>query len=134
MSTFHLKVITPEKQLVDELVSRLIVRTIDGDVGILKGHINYVTPLDVGIMRVQYENGTEKCASISRGMLRMENDTATVLTESCEWDTDIDVERAKLAEKRARAYIDKPTEYHSEDVAQLKLRRALNRISIASKK
>ena len=39
----------------------------------------------------------------------------------------------KLAEERARAYLDSPTENHPRDVAQLKLDRALNRIRISMK-
>jgi F-type H+-transporting ATPase subunit epsilon len=131
MSTFHLKVVTPERELLNEEVSRIIVRTTSGDVGILKGHANYIAPLAIGKMRVLMPDGNERVAAIAGGMIKVDKSGTTILTNTCEWKEEIDIERAKLAEQRARQYLEHPTETHTIEIAELKLKRALNRIQIA---
>ena len=48
MATFHLKVLTVDKQFFDGEVDRIVVRTSQGDVGILPNHVPYVAALGVG--------------------------------------------------------------------------------------
>ena len=134
MSTFNLKVVTPEKVVYDGIVSRITVRTVSGDIGILKGHANYVAPLAIGELKVVYEDETEKYAAIAGGMISVEKDGTTILTTACEWSDEIDKERAERAADRARNYIEHPTKIHTEEIANIKLQRALNRINISDKR
>ena len=48
MATFHLKVLTVDKQFFDGEVDRIVVRTSQGDVGILPNHVPYVAALGTG--------------------------------------------------------------------------------------
>ena len=48
MSTFPLKIVTPDGLIFDGEAERLIVRTIAGDMAILARHINCVAPLGMG--------------------------------------------------------------------------------------
>ncbi|WMJ21820.1 ATP synthase F1 subunit epsilon [Paludicola sp. MB14-C6] len=130
MSTFSLKVVTPERELLNEEVSRVIVRTTSGDIGILKGHANYIAPLEIGRMRIQMPNGEERIAAIAGGMIKVDEHGTTILTNMCEWKEEINLERAKKAEQKARYYLDHPTQTHTIEIATLKLKRALNRINI----
>ncbi len=132
MSTFNLTVVTPSREILNGEVERVIVRTTSGDVGILKGHINYIAPLAIGAMKIVMADNKEKIAAIAGGMIKVDKTGTTILTNTCEWAEEIDVERARDAEKRAREYIDKPTQLHTEEIAKLKLKRALNRIDIGS--
>lgn len=132
MSTFRLTVVTPDKQLFDSQVSQITVRTTCGDVGILKGHINYLAPLSIGAMTIIMEDKTKRVAAIAGGMIQTTGEATTVLTHTCEWADEIDIDRAKKAEQRARDYLENPTEIHTDEIAMLKLRRALNRIDIGS--
>ncbi len=45
MKTFKLKIITPEKVFFDGDTEQVIVRTTEGDTGVLYGHENYVANL-----------------------------------------------------------------------------------------
>lgn len=131
MSTFNFVLVTPKRKVLDEEVQKVIVRTTSGDIGVLKGHANYIAPLDIGAMRVVFPNNEVKVAAIAGGMIKVNESGTTIVTNTCEWADEINVERAKEAEKRARAYIEQPTENHTEEIANLKLKRALNRINIA---
>ena len=48
MSTFHLKISTPDGLKYDGEVERLRVRVIDGDVSLLANHMDYVSAVGVG--------------------------------------------------------------------------------------
>lgn len=133
MSDFLLSLVTPSGVVYSGQVERIIVRTTSGDIGILAGHSNYVAPLAIGALAII--NGEErKLAAIAGGMMKVLNGEVTILTNSCEWSNEIDIERAKRAAERARAYIENQTELHTEEVANIKLQRALNRINIAEMK
>ena len=44
MNTFHLQIVTPDGLMFDGDAEKLLVRTTEGDVGIMSGHCDYVTP------------------------------------------------------------------------------------------
>lgn len=132
MSTFKLKVVTPDKEVYNDEVHQIIVRTSSGDVGILSGHSDYIAPLITGALKVFLTDKTPRIAAISNGMIRVTKECTTILTNTCEWSDEIDLERAKSAEQRARNYLESPTKYHTEEIAKLKLSRALNRINLGS--
>ena len=48
MTPFHLKIVTPDGLIYDGQAEELLVRTTNGDVGILARHMNYVAPLGMG--------------------------------------------------------------------------------------
>ena len=52
MNTFHLQIVTPDGLMFDGDAEKLLVRTTEGDVGIMSGHCDYVTPVDTGEARV----------------------------------------------------------------------------------
>lgn len=45
MTSFPLKIVTPDGLIYDGSAEQIIVRTTSGDVAILARHINYVAPL-----------------------------------------------------------------------------------------
>lgn len=133
MSTFNLKVVAPDKEILNSAVESVIVRTTSGDVGILKGHTDYIAPLAIGAMTVTFPDKTKRVAAIAGGMVKVSADTTTIVTNTCEWTDEINVERARLAMERAKSYLENPTETHTIDIANLKLKRALNRINLTEK-
>jgi len=134
MSTYHLTVATPERVVYDGEAQSLIVRTVAGEVGVLAGHAPYVAPLDIGRLKIVDGDGGEHIAAVAGGILKADPKQSTILADTCEWADEIDIERARRAEERARKYLESPTELHTQAVAEVKLRRALNRISIGSEK
>ena len=70
MSVFHLKIVTADGKFFDGDAERVLVRTIDGDVCILAGHIPYLTALGMGECRVTGSNGeTRRAACMPVGVL-----------------------------------------------------------------
>lgn len=133
MKPFRLSIVAPDKTFFDGETTQIIVRTTEGDVGILAGHANYVANLPSGPLKVKQEDGTYRLAALSTGMISVIKDEVTVLATAIEWADEIDIDRAKRAEEVARKRIEASQSAQEMDRATLKLKRALNRIGVASK-
>ena len=133
MSTFHLKISTPDGSQFDGEVERLRVRMIDGDVSLLAKHADYVSAVGVGEAAVLLADGTLRKAACIGGMLSMINNEASLIATTFEWADDIDLERAERAKKVAQERIAAAKEDKRELLlAQAKLQRALVRINVKS--
>lgn len=132
MATFPLKVLTSEKEFFSGEVERIVVRTTSGDVGILHGHVPYTAALGIGMLLITQE-GKQRAAAVAGGFVDVSKEQTVVLARSCEWADEIDVSRAKQAMERAKEKLKQEVSRHEMDTAQVKLKRAINRIRIAQR-
>ena len=116
MATFHLKVLTVDKQFFDGEVDRIVVRTSQGDVGILPNHVPYVAALGVGGLTI-IRNGERRVAAVSGGFVDVSAEQTVVLARTCEWADEIDVARAREAADRAKAILQKKAGDREMDIA-----------------
>ena len=132
-ASFSLSVVTPEKIFFDGETSQIIVRTTEGDIGILANHTSLVADLPSGPLKVRQEDGSWRTAAISTGLLKVGGNKVSILANAVEWADEIDVEWAKRSEEDARRRLKEMQHDKLElDRAELKLQRALNRISVSS--
>lgn len=134
MASFSLKVTTPEKIFFDGETSQIIVRTTEGDIGILANHTSLVADLPSGPLRIRQEDGSWKIAAVSTGLLKVGGNKVSILANAVEWADEIDIEWAKRSEEDARNRLAQKTSKQELDLAELKLQRALNRISVGTRK
>ena len=131
MSTFHLKISTPDGLKFDGEVERLRVRMIDGDVSLLAHHMDYVSAVGAGEAAIVTADGETKCAACIGGMLAMIHNEANLIATTFEWADEIDLERAERAKQAAEARIAAAQNDTRElMLAQAKLQRALIRINV----
>ena len=130
----NLEIITPEKTLVKETVDTVEAKGALGEFGILPGHIQFLTTLDIGEIRYTKDGKTTYLAANS-GFAEVVNDKVTMLVDTAEFADDIDVERAKNAMDRAQSQL-KTIPYDDMEyrISELALFRAITRISVATKK
>ena len=111
----RLEVVTPEKIVVSEEAQIVASPGSEGEFGVLSGHTPFLTSLKTGVIRYTDASGKEHYVFVSGGFAEALPDRVTVLAESAEVSTDIDISRAKealaraekrLAEDRAREDID----------------------------
>lgn len=131
MSQLHLKIVTPEKLLIDEEVSQVNVSTADGEIGILPHHANLMAKLAPGELVIK-RNGKVESMAIGAGFLQMANNTLTVMTDLATYAADIDervVEEAKKRAEQALAQTLSDEEYAEtlanleKSLAQLRIKR-----------
>ena len=134
MTSFPLRIVTPDGLQFDGMAEELVVRTTTGDMGILAGHISCVAPLGMGQATVVVD-GKKRYAACIGGMLSVVNDAATLVPTTFEWAEKIDVDRAKTSESRAKAILSNKTSTDTDiRLAEARLKRALIRKSVAGNK
>ena len=97
MSTFPLKIVTPDGLIYDGSAERLIVRSTTGDLAIMARHINFVTPLGMGRATVIADGQRREAACIG-GMLSVVDGAVTLVPTTFEWADKIDVNRAEASQ------------------------------------
>jgi F-type H+-transporting ATPase subunit epsilon len=121
-----LRVITPERVLLDTPVSSVVVPATDGLMGILPRHAAMVAALDAGKLTYK-EDGQEVELFIAGGFAEVRDNTVRILAAAGESPADIDAGRAKAAEERARARLSPEKRRKGEDVDLIRAEAALHR-------
>lgn len=126
--SMKLKIVAPERIFYEGEVTFLEFTTTEGDMGIYPNHIPLTAIIAPGVLRIHDKDNVKEAALMS-GFIEILQDSVTVLAESVEWPDEIDANRAKEAEIRARRRID---EKDGVDMnrAELALKRALIRQSL----
>ena len=132
MNTFSLKIVSPDGSFYDGPVQMVRVRTIDGDVGILAGHVPYMTAVGNGECRVVTADGTSRYAACCGGLLNVSESGVRLVSATFEWAEDIDVARAEAARENTRRRLETENEPQLRDALRLRLQRAEARLKAAS--
>ncbi len=96
-----LKIITQERIVFDDEVDEIYSKGVDGEFGLLKGHVPIMSALDIGVTRVKKGNKS-KSFSVMGGILQFKDDECLILTTLAETGDEIDEMRAREALERAR--------------------------------
>ena len=94
-----LEIVTPEKRVFDAEVESVTIPTASGEAGLLGNHAPIVSALKPGILSYTLKGAVEKMV-ITGGFVEMNNNKVSVLTDSAETATEIDIEAAR-AEREA---------------------------------
>jgi len=97
-----LEVVTPHRTVLVEDVDSVTLPGIEGELGILPEHIPLLTTLDTGIMSYKNSSGKTLAIAVHWGYAQVEGNSVRVLAELAETADEIDIERAKDAEKKAK--------------------------------
>ena len=128
---FKLSVVTPEKVVFEQEVRSIIAPGSEGYLGVLSNHAPLITALIPGKLSVEDSAGNESIYSLSGGFLEVSKNIAVVLADAIEKPEEIDKDRAKRAEERARQRLSHRTRDIDVERAEAALARALNRQKIA---
>ncbi|MBM3264359.1 MAG: F0F1 ATP synthase subunit epsilon [candidate division Zixibacteria bacterium] len=128
--TISLSVVTPSKLVYEGEVRSFKAPGSEGYFQVLAGHVPMLSSLRAGIMTIQDQEAI-RIYAISGGFAEVLRQQATVLAESVEQGTEIDVERARQAAERARRRLESKEPGIDLSRAQAALDRALNRVKAA---
>lgn len=130
MSTFRLEIVVPDRAFYSDEVQEVVLKTPGGEIGILAGHIPMVVAVSTGYVKIKKEDKWI-CAFISEGFMEVTAEKTVILADSAEWPKEIDSERAKAAEERARLHLGAKPDDREEATLQAALQRALWRQKIS---
>tara|TARA_Y100001970_G_C14232255_1_gene859405 strand:- start:1940 stop:2365 length:426 start_codon:yes stop_codon:yes gene_type:complete len=133
----QLEVVTPQRTIVDMLVDTIILPGIEGEMGILPNHVPLLTIMDSGILSYTLNKKFHSIA-VHSGYAQVDGKSLRVLVELAELKDEIDLERAKSAEKKANIQLNSPqknNEMNDDEKTrlkyELKLKRSLVRQRLA---
>ncbi len=129
---FHVVIVTPEQQVLDETVSQAILPAHDGEIGILTDRAPLLVKLGQGRMQLDLQGGKTRLLYVEGGIAQMKDNNLTVLTQMAVPAESINVESARA--EYAEASAQKPTDEKSAADRQRTLQRARTMQELATAK
>ena len=101
MATLQCNVVSAKETIYSGEISMLIATGVEGEVGILPGHIPFITLLKPGTMQIKTSSGNDEMVYVSGGVLEVQPHLVTVLADTAVRANDLD--EAKILEARRHA-------------------------------
>lgn len=127
---YHLCLATPEKVILNGDVRSLIAPGAAGYLEILTNHAPIITSLIPGKLEVTDKAGKKLIWILSGGFLKVSHNQALLLADAVELPSEIDVNRAEVALKRAREALASSRPELNVARAKEAKRRAKNRLKV----
>ncbi len=118
MSTIHVEIVSAEESIWSGEGTMVFAPAEMGDVGIAPRHAPLLTRLKAGEVRVQQESGEEQFFFVSGGILEVQPDQVTVLSDTAVRAADLD--EAKALEAQQQAERDMKEKTSEMDIARAK--------------
>ncbi|MGL4210516.1 MAG: F0F1 ATP synthase subunit epsilon [Cetobacterium somerae] len=131
-NSFKLELVTPLHKVLSEEVNFVMLRTTEGDMGILPNHSPFVAGLATGEMKVR-NNGQEKFYYVSGGFVEISDNVVTILADEAMDVKDIDLEAARKEAQIAKEKLEKIAEDIDIANVQKTLTQALTKVKLAEK-
>ncbi len=100
-----LEIVTPEAKVYSDTVDNVVVPTVEGEIGILPGHLPLLSQVADGELRVTKGNDLETLV-IGDGFVEIQGDKVSVLAEHAIEENQIDEDAVEKAMQRAQAALD----------------------------
>lgn len=125
MATLQVELVAVERMIWSGEATMVIARTTEGELGVLPGHAPLLGELAPGgVVRIRAESGEDLIVAAHGGFLSVTEKGVSILAETAEIASEIDVERAREALRRAEADGDDPDAQAAARRAQSRLRAA----------
>jgi len=130
-----LEIVTPEGRVYNDAVDTVVIPTIEGEIGILPGHIPLLTQVENGELRASKGAQTQLLA-VSGGFVQVEGDRVSVLAEFAMREEQIDEAAVQKAVERAQESLRNREKLDDTEVDRLEgvLRFAVVQMSLKKRK
>ena len=95
-----LEIVTPEAKVYSDTIDSVVIPTVEGEIGVLPGHIPLLTQIEHGELRVT-KGATSLLLAVSGGFAQIDGDRVRVLAEHAITEEKIDEHAVEAAMKRA---------------------------------
>ena len=125
MATLQVELVAVERKIWSGEARMVIARTTEGELGVLPGHAPLLGELAPGgVVTIRTESGDDLVVAAHGGFLSVTENGVSILAETAEISTEIDVERAREALRKAEDEGDDPEAVAAARRAQSRLRAA----------
>lgn len=103
MAELHLRIVSPDRTVVDRKVAGVRFLGVDGGYGILPNHAPLLTAIaSAGTVQITELDGKQVDLFVSDGFAQVQDNVLTLVCEAGEFAHEIDLERVRAAEQQAR--------------------------------
>ena len=95
-----LEIVTPEAKVYSDTIDSVVIPTVEGEIGVLPGHIPLLTQIENGELRVT-KGAVSLLLAVSGGFAQIDGDKVRVLAEHAITEEKIDENAVEAALKRA---------------------------------
>jgi F-type H+-transporting ATPase subunit epsilon len=125
VATLQVELVAVERKIWSGEATMVIARTTEGELGVLPGHAPLLGELaGGGVVTIRTESGEDVVVAAHGGFLSVTERGVSILAETAEIASEIDVERAREALRRAEGAGDDPEAIDAARRAQSRLRAA----------
>ena len=103
-----LEIVTPEAKVYSDTIDSVVIPTVEGEIGVLPGHIPLLTQVEDGELRVT-KGATTELLVVSGGFAQIDGDRVRVLAENAINEAKIDEHAVEAALKRAEEQLKEAT-------------------------
>lgn len=128
MATMQVEIVSAERSLLSVEATEVIARSLEGEFGILPGHMPMLAALQIAPIVIKLADGGEERVACHHGFLFFQDNKLVVLADLAELASDIDVARARAKADERKAQIDGASS--EDDDARASLRKAEVRVAV----
>jgi len=130
--SLNVRVITPDKVILDTNAEEIILPSSTGQLGILIDHAALLTSLDIGVIWLR--TGTSwNSLVLMEGFAEVENNKVTVLCNGAEESSSIDLSMAQAELEKATLLVEETTNQKEKIKATIELRKCKARVQALTK-
>jgi len=131
--SFYVEVVAPDRSVFKGEALRFRAPGVVGSFEVLRNHAPLVAATGIGPVYVTVPSGDKCVLASSGGFVQVLNNRVIMIVEAAEPASEIDVERARAAEERAREQLENPSNSSALDreAWERALARARNRLRVA---
>jgi F-type H+-transporting ATPase subunit epsilon len=101
MNTIKVDVVSAEQSLFEGVATFVALPGESGELGVLPGHTPLITRIRPGTVKIILADGTEESIFVAGGLLEIQPDHVTVLSDTAIRAADLDEAKAEEARRRA---------------------------------
>jgi len=121
MNTIHVDVVSAEELIYSGEATFVALPGEAGELGIYPRHTPLISRIRAGSVRIQKPDGEEEFIFVAGGILEVQPDSVTVLSDTAVRGKDLDEERANAARKAAQENLDNAKTHVDMAAAQAEL-------------
>jgi len=129
---FYLEIVTPEKKFFSDNVEIAIIKTPNGEMGILRSHAPMMMAVSIGPVKIK-KKGKWMEAVLTEGFADITQERVIIMVDTAEWPEEIDINRAKRAKEAAEERLQRKLSEMEYTQAQAAFLRAITRLKAGNK-
>ena len=123
----HVELVAADRTVWSGDAEMVIARTVEGDLGVLKGHAPVLSLLSEAVVEVRVKDSDDVVAAVDGGFISVALDRVSILSEHIELGNEIDVDKAQSDLDEAQAKVGE------DDDAEARVRHAEAQLRAAEK-